>query len=72
MRDVQKQIAEGSDILRSHPRYDLTQAEVIELFNQAGVKDSEAGKAYDVFTKALSLGISIGHRIAKAETKAKR
>lgn len=69
MRNLQKQIAEGDALLRNHPRYDLTQAEVIELFDQAGVKDSEAGKAYDVFTKALSLGICIGHRIAKAEAK---
>lgn len=64
-RNVQKQAEIGRQIIRKHPRADMTASEMQQLFAPLMEKKCDYDTVWDVITTAYLMGIAVGNRIEK-------
>ena len=63
MRNLDKAIQRGKDILRENPHRDLTCEDVITLMELVGYKNPDADAIFTAITRAFDIGVGIGHAI---------
>lgn len=75
MRNINKQTAQGNEILAKHPNASLSMGEVCAIYDrllrEAAIDGELGGAVYSTVADVFAMGCAVGARIATSEQKKK-